>query len=85
MGFNYLINLYFIYQYSSRLETSINKKKPISILYLFIFIKGTFNGRPADYIFCLLFLWLCNVVVGSILSLYVSNYIFTRKIHLYLF
>ncbi len=84
MGFNYLINLYFIYQYSSRLETSINKKADFN-LYLFIFIKGTFNGRPADYIFCLLFLWLCNVVVGSILSLYVSNCIFTRKIHLYLF
>jgi derlin-1 len=53
MGFNYLINLYFIYQYSSRLETS------------------TFNGRPADYIFCLFFLWLCNVIIGSVLSIYI--------------
>lgn len=51
MGFNFLINLFFIYQYSSRLETS------------------TFNGKPADYIFCLTFLWFCNVLVGSILSL----------------
>jgi len=51
MGFNFLINLFFIYQYSSRLETS------------------TFNGKPADYIFCLAFLWLCNVIVGSVLTL----------------
>ncbi|CAF3107977.1 unnamed protein product [Rotaria sp. Silwood2] len=53
MSFNYLINLYFLYQYSSRLETS------------------TFNGKPADYIFCLFFLWICNIIVGGILSLYV--------------
>jgi len=51
MGFPYLINLYFLYSYSTRLETS------------------TFNGKPADYIFCLFFLWLCNVTVGLILSL----------------
>jgi len=51
MGFNYLINLYFIYQYSGRLESS------------------TFNGKPADYVFCLTFLWLCNIIVGSILSI----------------
>lgn len=53
MGFNYLISLLFIYQYSSRLETS------------------TFNGKPADYIFCLFFLWVCNTIVGSFLSLYI--------------
>jgi derlin-1 len=51
MGFNYLINLYFLYQYSTRLETS------------------TFNGKPADYVFCLTFLWLCNIIVGSILTM----------------
>ncbi|CAF0732832.1 unnamed protein product [Didymodactylos carnosus] len=51
MGFNYLINLFFIYQYSTRLETS------------------AFNGKPADYIFCLSFLWLCHVIVGLILTI----------------
>ena len=55
MGFNYLISLFFIYQYSSRLETS------------------TFSGKPADYVFCLFFLWICNIIGGSILSLYVSR------------
>jgi derlin-1 len=71
MGFNYLINLYFIYQYSSRLETS-KKISTNTYLYLYLFfIKGTFNGKPADYIFCLFFLWICNVIAGSILSLYV--------------
>ncbi|CAF0821509.1 unnamed protein product [Adineta steineri] len=51
MGFNFLINLFFIYQYSPRLETS------------------TFNGKPADYLFCIAFLWLCNTILGLILSL----------------
>ncbi|CAF1618958.1 unnamed protein product [Adineta ricciae] len=54
VGFNLLINLFFIYQYSTRLETS------------------TFNGKPADYVFCLSFLWLCNVIVGIILTMPVS-------------
>ncbi|KAG8133921.1 hypothetical protein E2320_011666 [Naja naja] len=43
-GFLYLVNLYFLYQYSSRLET------------------GAFDGRPADYMFMLLFNWICIVV-----------------------
>lgn len=45
-GFHYLINLYFLYSYSTRLET------------------GIFDGRPADYMFMLIFNWLCLVIVG---------------------
>lgn len=72
MGFNYLINLYFIYQYSSRLETSKSSLLSEGRRDIVVYSLGTFNGKPADYIFCLFFLWLCNVVVGSILSIYVS-------------
>ncbi|KAG1697395.1 Derlin-1 [Nymphon striatum] len=46
-GFHYLINLYFLYNYSVRLET------------------GLFDGRPADYLFMLLFNWVCIVAVQS--------------------
>ncbi|CAF1203416.1 unnamed protein product [Rotaria sp. Silwood1] len=52
MDFGYLINLYFIYQYSTRLETS------------------TFDGKPADYVFCLAFVWLCTIIAGSILLIW---------------
>uniref|UniRef100_H0ZQ94 Derlin n=1 Tax=Taeniopygia guttata TaxID=59729 RepID=H0ZQ94_TAEGU len=45
-GFLYLVNLYFLYQYSSRLETA-----------------GAFDGRPADYMFMLLFNWICIVLL----------------------
>uniref|UniRef100_A0A2K6F8Y2 Derlin n=1 Tax=Propithecus coquereli TaxID=379532 RepID=A0A2K6F8Y2_PROCO len=45
-GFLYLVNLYFLYQYSTRLET------------------GAFDGRPADYLFMLLFNWICIVITG---------------------
>uniref|UniRef100_A0A4W5KAF8 Derlin n=1 Tax=Hucho hucho TaxID=62062 RepID=A0A4W5KAF8_9TELE len=44
-GFLYLVNLYFLYQYSTRLET------------------GAFDGRPADFVFMLLFNWLCIVLL----------------------
>ncbi|KAG2467246.1 DERL1 protein, partial [Polypterus senegalus] len=50
-GFLYLVNLYFLYQYSSRLET------------------GAFDGRPADYMFMLLFNWICIVVSFWLLKL----------------
>ncbi|RWS09248.1 Derlin-1-like protein [Dinothrombium tinctorium] len=45
-GFHYLMNLYFLYNYSIRLET------------------GTFNGRPADYLFLLLFNWISITIVA---------------------
>ena len=45
-GFSYLINLYFLYSYSSRLENS------------------TFQGKPADYLFMLIFNWLVLTIVG---------------------
>ena len=38
LGFNYLINLYFIYQYSSRLETSTRKRRLLLIVIVIIFI-----------------------------------------------
>ncbi|XP_074645249.1 derlin-1-like [Tubulanus polymorphus] len=45
-GFHYLINLYFLYSYSTRLET------------------GVFDGRPADYLFMLIFNWIILVIIG---------------------
>jgi len=45
-GFAYLINLYFLYSYSSKLETS------------------TFEGKPADYMFMLLFNWTVLIILG---------------------
>ncbi|XP_064598969.1 derlin-1-like [Liolophura sinensis] len=50
-GFHYLINLYFLYSYSTRLET------------------GVFDGRPADYMFMMIFNWLCLVIVGFAMNL----------------
>lgn len=47
-GFHYLINLYFLYSYSTRLET------------------GIFDGKPAEYVFMLLFNWLCLVIIGFV-------------------
>nr|XP_046254730.1 derlin-1 [Scatophagus argus] len=50
-GFVYLVNLYILYQYSTRLET------------------GVFDGRPADYIFMLLFNWICIVITGLLMNM----------------
>ncbi|XP_047214429.1 derlin-1 [Girardinichthys multiradiatus] len=50
-GFLYLVNLYFLYHYSSRLET------------------GSFDGRPADYVFMLLFNWICIVITGLLMGM----------------
>lgn len=51
-GFSFLINLYFLYSYSSRLETS------------------TFDGKPADYVFMLIFNWLVLTLIGFAASIY---------------
>jgi len=45
-GFHFLINLYFLYNYSLRLE------------------QGIFTGRPGDYLFMLLFCWICGIIVA---------------------
>lgn len=50
-GFLYMVNLYFLYHYSTRLET------------------GAFDGKPADYIFMLLFNWICIVIVGMMMDM----------------
>uniref|UniRef100_A0AAQ4S7B4 Derlin n=1 Tax=Gasterosteus aculeatus aculeatus TaxID=481459 RepID=A0AAQ4S7B4_GASAC len=50
-GFLFLVNLYFLYHYSTRLET------------------GAFDGRPADYIFMLLFNWICIVITGMLMNM----------------
>lgn len=50
-GFHFLINLYFLYNYSVRLET------------------GLFAGRPADYLFMLLFNWVCSVIAALFMNL----------------
>lgn len=47
-GFHYLINLYFLYSYSTRLET------------------GIFDGKPAEYLFMLLFNWVCLIIIGFV-------------------
>lgn len=47
-GFHFMINCYFLYNYSLRLE------------------RGEYDGRPADYLFMLLFNWVCCVVSGLI-------------------
>ncbi|CDW60393.1 der1 protein derlin [Trichuris trichiura] len=51
-GFQYLIMLYFLYNYSTRLETDV------------------FPGRPADYLFMLIFNWFCAVIIGLALEMY---------------
>jgi len=50
-GFHYLINLYFLYSYSTRLES------------------GVFDGRPADYLFLLIFNAISLVLLGFALTL----------------
>jgi len=50
-GFHYLINLYFLYSYSTRLET------------------GIFDGRPADYLFLLIFNAIALLLLGFALSI----------------
>ncbi|GFO43476.1 derlin [Plakobranchus ocellatus] len=52
-GFHFLMNLYFLYSYSTRLETE------------------TFAGSPADYAFMLLFIWLCLVIIGFAVNLFI--------------
>lgn len=51
LGFPFLINVYFLYSYSLRLET------------------GVFDGRPADYLFLLIFNWICLLILGVIVPL----------------
>ncbi|XP_049903219.1 derlin-1-like [Epinephelus moara] len=51
LGYLYLVNLYFLYHYSTRLET------------------GAFDGKPADYIFMLLFNWICIVIIGLLMNM----------------
>jgi len=52
-GFNYLINLFFLYSYSSRLES------------------GIFDGRPADFLFMLIFNWIWIVIIAFFLNIYI--------------
>lgn len=51
-GFNYLIMLYFLYSYSTRLET------------------GLFDGRPADYLYMLIFNWICITIIALFADIY---------------
>ena len=50
-GFSYLINLFFLYSYSSRLETS------------------TYDGKPADYLFMLIFNWIILTIIAFFANL----------------
>lgn len=50
-GFHYLINMYFLYSYSTRLET------------------GLFDGRPADYLFMILFNGCILIIIGFLMPL----------------
>jgi derlin-1 len=47
-GFHYLMNLYFLYSYSTQLEGDL------------------FQGRPAEYLFGLVFMWICSLVIAVI-------------------
>ncbi|KAK0079938.1 hypothetical protein PV325_000625 [Microctonus aethiopoides] len=49
-GFHFLINCFFLYRYSSKLE------------------REEFDGRPADYLFMLIFNWLCSVIISLIVN-----------------
>ncbi|XP_054715662.1 derlin-1-like [Uloborus diversus] len=51
-AFSYMLNLYFLYNYSMRLET------------------GLFDGKPAEYLFLLLFNWLTLVVSSLALNIW---------------
>jgi len=50
-GFHYLMNLYFLYSYSTQLESDF------------------YQGRPAEYLFALMFMWLCSVVLSCVLEI----------------
>ncbi|XP_032219163.2 derlin-1-like [Nematostella vectensis] len=50
-GFHYLINIYFLYSYSTRLES------------------GLFDGRPADFLFMLLFNGIVLLIIGFVASI----------------
>jgi len=52
-GFHYLINLYFLYNYSQRLES------------------GVYAGRPADYLFMLIFNWILSSIFALLFDLYI--------------
>lgn len=45
----------------------------IFVEYLLYFVSGQYAGRPADYLFMLLFNWICCVIVGLIAEMPVSN------------
>jgi len=49
-GFHFMLNCFFLYNYSLRLE------------------QEHFKGSPADYLFMLVFNWLCCVIVGVVAS-----------------
>uniref|UniRef100_A0A1A8EM38 Derlin n=1 Tax=Nothobranchius korthausae TaxID=1143690 RepID=A0A1A8EM38_9TELE len=51
VGFQYLVTLYFLYHYSTRLETL------------------EFSGRPADYVFMLLFNWICILITAMLINM----------------
>lgn len=53
-GFHFLMNCFFLYNYSSRLE------------------KDHYLGSPGDYLYLLIFNWLCCALVGIFASLPVS-------------
>lgn len=53
-GFHFLLNMYFLYNYSRRLETE------------------AYAGKPSDYLFMLLFNWICCVIVGLVADIMVK-------------
>ncbi|XP_034933841.1 derlin-1 [Chelonus insularis] len=50
-GFHFLMNCYFLYRYSFKLESE------------------EYSGRPADYLFMLIFNWICCLIIGLIVNL----------------
>lgn len=82
-GFHFMINCYFLYNYSLKLETGRKLQNRICHCLHFkcktsqsiaanLSVSGVFDGRPADYCFMLLYNWICCVIVGLIVEIPVS-------------
>ncbi|KFD60782.1 hypothetical protein M514_05914 [Trichuris suis] len=65
-GFQYLIMLYFLYNYSTRLETAV----ALVVALISLSFSDVFPGRPADYLFMLIFNWFCAVIIGLAAEMY---------------
>ena len=66
-GFHFLINLYFLYNYRSEKNEALQNN--FNNFFSLRLETGIFDGRPADYLFMLIFNWLLAVIVALGLSI----------------